>query len=235
MYAAVHATSDGQTTPARFALTASRHGYDGLVLRGSGEGWDRNRLEAIGERYDVDVVSGAQLTLAEPATAGGAISSMRPQIDVLCVAGASTSMNRYLVEQDPVDVLASPLTGDAEMPHTAAKAAKEHGVYVEIDLGPILRRRGGRRVAVIRETTRLFDVIDHFDVPYVVSANARSHLEVRAWRELCALGTTIGLGEDAIEVGLSAWGKIAARSRRASDDTFIEPAVRPTEHETDDR
>jgi ribonuclease P/MRP protein subunit RPP1 len=69
-------------------------------------------------------------------------------------------------------------------------------------------------------------------VPFVVSADAHSHLQLRAPRELYAVGETVGFDREMVETGLAAWGDIAARNRRRAE-TFIEPGVRIDDHEAD--
>jgi len=59
----------------------------------------------------------------------------------------------------------------------------------------------------------------------VVSADPGSHLQLRAPRELAAVGEAIGFTAEQIETGLAEWGRIAARNRERLSDTFVEPGV----------
>lgn len=235
MYEAVHVSPDGQTTPARYALTAARHGYEGVILLADSPEWDPDRLDRIAQRYDIDVRPGARLTFRDRGRIGGRLESIRSDVDVLWAGSESPDISRVLARQERVDVLGWPLTADEELSHTVATTAKEHGIFIALDLGPILRATAGRRVAALGELDRLYTVLDHFEVPYVVSVNPTSHLELRAPRELRAVGEAIGLSTEAIDRGLRGWGDIIERSRRARDDTFIEPGIRRGSNETNDR
>ena len=107
-----------------------------------------------------------------------------------------------------------------------AKAAARNDVRVEFDLGSVLRATGGSRVRAIRDLRLLRKLVRKYDVPFVVSATARSHLELRAPRELVAVGETVGFSRAEIERGLREWGAIAERTRTIRSESFIEPGVR---------
>jgi ribonuclease P/MRP protein subunit RPP1 len=115
-----------------------------------------------------------------------------------------------------------------------AKAARDNDVRIEVNLGPALRARGGGRVRHLEKLRRLKHLLDHYDAPYVVSANATSHLEVRAHRELAAVGEEIGLGAAWIRDGLEAWERLVDRNRRRLSESFIAPGVERGRYEEDD-
>jgi ribonuclease P/MRP protein subunit RPP1 len=141
MYEAVRAYPDGETTAARFARTAARYGYDGIVVRatgpaptgvthdagaeaggGDGEG-DRPDAEpnvpdgaptyaALREAYHVDVVDGVEVRADDPQGASGAVGNYRRDRTLVLVRGGTDALNRFAVEQDRVDVLTRPF-GDS--------------------------------------------------------------------------------------------------------------------------
>ena len=112
-----------------------------------------------------------------------------------------------------------------------AKAAARNDVRVEFDLGSVLRATGGSRVRAIRDLRLLRKLVRKYDVPFVVSATARSHLELRAPRELLAIGEVIGFSGEEIERGLREWRAIAERTREIRSESFIEPGVRRGRYE----
>jgi len=59
-----------------------------------------------------------------------------------------------------------------------------------------------------------------------VSADPRSHLGLRAPRELTGLGEAIGFDAEDIEAGLAEWGTLVERNRERESETYIEPGVR---------
>jgi ribonuclease P/MRP protein subunit RPP1 len=248
MYEAVHAHPDGEATVARHAATAARHGYDGIVVRsrdalpaaGDGRGSVSGRgatpaddTAALGEEYGVDVVDAVEIDASDPTSASGAVGNYRSDRTVVCVEGGDDAMNRFAVEQERVDVLVRPTAGGGDFNHVLAKAARDNGVHVEFDFGPALRATGGKRVRALADLRKLREIVAHYDAPYVVSANARSHLQVRAPRELVAVGEAVGFDAEAVREGLRAWGELVERNRERRSEGFIEPGVRLGKYEED--
>ncbi|WP_435064051.1 RNase P subunit p30 family protein [Halobaculum sp. EA56] len=231
-YEAAYAHPDGDATVGRLAQTARRHGYGGLVVRTREAEFDPADLR---DRYDVDVVPAVEVVADEPSSASGAVGNFRPDYPVVLVRGGTDTLNRFAVEQDRVDVLAAPLSGDGGVNHVLAKAAREHGTRVEFDLGPALRESGGSRVRALKGLRKLREIVGHYDAPYVVSARPASHLELRAPRELVALGEELGFEPAWIRAGLAEWGRLAARNRERLSAEFISPGVRVDGCEEDDR
>jgi ribonuclease P/MRP protein subunit RPP1 len=259
MYEAVHAYPDGEATVARHAATAAEHGYDGIVVRsrdaldpaakgssgavdgGGGSGGaarDESPVrdpDALAEEYGIDVVDAVEVDADGPTSASGAVGNYRSDRTVVSVAGGDDALNRFAVEQPRVDVLARPTVGGGDFNHVLAKAARDNQVHVEFDFGPALRETGGKRVRALADLRKLREIVDHYDAPYVVSANARSHLELRAPRELVAVGETVGFDAGAVREGLRAWGDLVERNRERRSEAFIQPGVRRGKYEEDGR
>lgn len=239
MYEAVHAHPHGDATAARFARTAARDGFDGVVIRTrGGDRTDRGigddpapRFDRIRETYDIDVVDGVEIVAEDRASAAGAIESSRSTHTVVLVRGGSESLNRFAVEQERVDVLTRPFAGDGDVNHVLAKAARDNNVRIEFDLSAALRLDGGQRVRTLQKLRKLREIVDHYETPFVVSANPASHLELRAPRELQAVGEAVGFDADAIESGLREWGTIARENRERANDSFVAPGVRRGRYE----
>jgi ribonuclease P/MRP protein subunit RPP1 len=245
MYEAVYAHSDGESTAARFAETADRHGYDGVIVRAVDADPDYERLR---ESLPIDLVDATEVVAPDPQHASGAVGNARTERTLVCVRGGSDALNRFAVEQPRVDVLTRPFVGgsgpdshdgsggdgDGDINHVLAKAAAENGVRIEVNLGPALRGRGGSRVRHLKKLRRLKRILDHYDTPYVVSATAGSHLQLRAPRELAAVGEEIGLGDEWIREGLDAWGDLVARNRKRLSESFIAPGVERGRYEETD-
>lgn len=231
MYEAVHAHPDGDSTAARLAATAARQGYDGVVVRADDARPDYERLRADA---DCDVVDAVEIVADSPDRASGAVGNFRPDRTVVVVRGGTNRMNRFAVEQDRVDVLSRPFAGEGDVNHVLAKAAERNGVRIEFDLGPVLRATGGHRVRHVDDLRKLKRILDHYGTPYVVSANPRSHLELRAPRELAAVGEEVGLGAEWVREGLAEWGRVAARNRERLSESFIAPGVERGRYEEDD-
>ena len=230
MYEAVHAHPDGRATVARLAKRAATYGYGGIVVRnhgGEAATYDRGRLV---ETYGIDLVPGIEIRVEEPGRASGLIGNYRSKRTIVCVHGGD--LNRFAVEQPQVDVLAHPME-DGDVNHVLAKTAAENGVHLEFNFGRVLRAEGGDRVQAIQGLRKLREMVTQYDAPYVVSADAGSHLALRAPRELLAVGETIGFDRGMIEAGLTAWREIAERNRDRQSDSVIEPGVRIESDEGD--
>ena len=241
MYEAVHAHPDGRATAARFAETADRDGYDGVVVRAVDADPDYDRLR---ESLSIDIVDATEVVAPDPQHASGAVGNARTERTLVCVRGGTDALNRFAVEQPRVDVLTRPFIGgrDAhdgpgnggDINHVLVKAARDNAVLIEVNLGPALRANGGQRVRHLDRLRRLKRLLDHYDAPYVVSVNAGSHLELRAPRELAAVGGEIGLGSEWTRSGLEAWGDRVARNRHRRSESFIAPGVERGQYEETD-
>lgn len=225
MYEAVHARPDGASTVARIAATASDCGFEGVVVRNHAGEFPDYDADAIETRYGVDVVDAVEIRAEDPSRAGGLLGSRRTERTVVLVHGGDPEINRFAVENEPVDVLAHPMAGEGDINHVLAEAAAEHGVALEVDLSGVLRTAGGQRARAIADLRKLRELIDHAGCPYVVSADPRSHLQMRAPRELIAVAEVVGFDSEAIETGLAAWGRIAKRNRERLDPDHVEPGV----------
>lgn len=225
VYEGVHARPDGDSTVARFALTAREYGYDGIVVRNHGDDPASYDPKGIRDRFDVDVVTAVEIRAEDPATASGFLGSHRESQTIVLIHGGTEAINRFAVEQAAVDVLAHPMAEEGDFNHVLAKEAVRNDVRIEFNLGTALRVQGGRRVQHLQQLRKLREIVEAYDVPYVVSADPHSHLALRAPRELVAVGETIGFTADQIEAGLAEWGQLAARNRHRLSDAFVEPGV----------
>lgn len=233
-YEAVHAHPDGDATVARMAVAASEYGFEGLVVRNHGDARADYDAEAVSETYGIDVVEGVEIRADDPSRASGYVGSHRESATIVAVHGGTNALNRFAVEQPSVDVLAHPMAGDGDVNHVVAKTAAENGVRIELSLRPVLRSEGGQRVQALRDLRKLWELVSEYDTPYVVSGDPRSHLQLRAPRELVALGDVLGIGADAVESGLAEWGELAERNRHRTSDAFVEPGVTLREDSTDE-
>ena len=231
MYEGVFARPDGTSTVARVAKTAARYGYEGVVVRNHSNVRSTFDADRIAETDGIDVVDGVEIRADDPQGASGSVGNFRNAHTIVAVHGGDGAINRFAVEQAKVDVLAHPMAGTGDVNHVLAKAAVENGVRLEFDFGPVLRGSGGSRVRAIQSLRKLREIVDYYDAPYVVSASPRSHLELRAPRELRALGEQLGFAGEWIEDGLREWGRLAERNRRVRSDSFIEPGVERGRHE----
>lgn len=225
MFEAVHAAPDGETTAARFAAAAAAYDFDGVVVRNHSESQTEYDTDAIREAYDVDVVDAIEIRADNPSQASGHVGNYRPKVTILAVHGSDVKLNRFAVESERVDVLAHPMAENGDFNHVLAKAAATNGVRVEFNFGPVLRTDGGQRVQALQDLRKLRELVEKYDVPFVVSADPTSHLQLRAPRELAAVGEAIGFTAEDVEAGLAEWQRLAERNRTRMSDEFVEPGI----------
>jgi ribonuclease P/MRP protein subunit RPP1 len=230
MYEAVTPHPEGDTTPSRYATTAARMGYAGVVVLASDGVTHDPPLGAVAEEAGIDVVDAV---VVDGDSVGSAVRRHRPDRTLVCVRGGDVARNRRAVEDDRVDVLLTPMTGDGDVNHVLADLAAQNGVRIAFDLGPALRATGGHRVQALRDLRKLREVVDDRDAPFVVSASARSHLQVRAPRDLAAVGAVVGFDAETIRTGLTEWGRLAERNRHRQSESFIMPGVERGKYEED--
>jgi len=233
VYEAVHAHPAGDSTVARLAATAASDGYDGVVVRNWRDAEPARDREAVVEETGVDVVAGVELSVEDRSQASGRIASVREDVTVLAARADSPDGNRFVAESERVDVLAAPMAGGGDVNHVVVKAARDHGVRVEFDVSRVLRASGGERVQALRGLRKLRELVEHYDVPFVVSGRPSSHLHLRAPRELVAVGEELGFSEAQVRAGLGEWTHLAARNRRLLSENFIAPGVERGEYEED--
>ncbi|ELY62120.1 RNase P subunit p30 family protein [Natronolimnohabitans innermongolicus] len=225
MYEAVRAQPDGKSSVAEFVERAADYGFDGVVVRNHHDSRADYDADALSAEYGIDVVAGLEVHAEDQQTASGSVGNYRTTETILAIHGGTPALNRFAVETDKVDVLAHPMADGGDVNHVIVKAAADNGVRLEFDLSGVLRLSGGRRVRAIQSLRKLWEIVDHYDAPYVVSAEPTSHLEVRAPRELKAVGEQLGLSREFVEDGLVEWGRLAERNRRIQSESFIEPGV----------
>lgn len=231
-YEAVLAHPEGESTASRYAVAGREYGFGGVVIRTREAEFDPAELA---NSTGLDVVPAVEVVADDPPAASGSVGNFRPDFPLVLVRGGTKALNRFAVEQDRVDVLARPMEGDGDVNHVLAKAAREHGTRVEFDFGPVLRESGGARVRALKGLRKLREMVVQYDTPFVVSARPRSHLELRAPRELVAVGEEIGFTAEQVREGLAEWGRLAERNRDRLSGEFISPGVERGRYEADDR
>jgi ribonuclease P/MRP protein subunit RPP1 len=222
VYEAVTAHPEGKATLSRFAETAARYGYDGIVRRAGTTGAS---LETVRTDVDIDVVDAVEIDTMDPSVLAGTLGTERERRTLVIVSGGNDRINRQAVEDPRVDVLSKPMQAGGDVNHVLAASAARNGVRLEFDFGPVLRQTGGRRVRALSKLRKLRELVDDAGAPFVVSGSPMSHLHLRAPRELRAVGEVVGFDSTTVEQGLEEWGELATRNRHRASDHVVEPGV----------
>lgn len=226
MFEAVRVGPESRSTPARFAATAARFGFDGVVLRSPAGADERTGLDGIRETYGVQVVPGIEIRTDDPAKCSGYIGTYRPRTPVLIVTGGSREINRFAADQPRVDVLSARRWDPTSIDHVLARTAADNDVRLEVNLHPVLRQTGGDRVRAIGVLRKLVDLVTAYDAPYVVTGDPSSHLGIRGSGELAALGTVVGADGGWIEAGLAEWCRLVKTNQDRLDGSIAAAGVR---------
>jgi ribonuclease P/MRP protein subunit RPP1 len=226
MYEAAVARPAGPSTVARLAATAADYGYEGLVIVNPPDAPAEYDAAAVSDAFGIDVVDGVELRPDDPAQASGAVGHHRPETTVMGLRGGDSALNAYAVRQERVDVVTTPTADATDIDHVLVRAAADHGVRLAVDLGPVLRESGPARSTALARLRQLRELLADAGAPYVVTASATSHLELRAPRDLAAVAAVAGFERDALEAGLDEWAHLAERNRERLSDDYVGPGVR---------
>ncbi len=191
MYEFVHAAPETCATPSRVAYTAARAGYDAVILRNHS---DADEAEVPDETH-VPVYEGVEVRANN---VEGLHEEVRryEDADIVAVHGGDEAINRAAIDAG-VDLIAHPSRGRGRsFDHVLARKAADEGVAVELSLASVLRSSGGERVGAIRDIHELLMLSRKYGTPFVVSADPRDHLELRAPRELRAVARLVGVEDD---------------------------------------
>jgi ribonuclease P/MRP protein subunit RPP1 len=228
VYDAVVPYPIGSSTLSRYARTATRYGYDGVISLTRYDGTDRDhersRPEIDRDGLAGDAVDGALLDATDRERASVALDRSRVDHTIVVCRAASTSLQRFAAESRRIDVMSVPIEGD-HLEHGVAKAAAEHGVRVAVDLEPVIHDRGGDRVRAIATLQRRKRYLEDVGADHVVTASPVDHLELRAPRDLAAIGASVELGGEWTREGLSEWTALVERNRERQAEDFVEPGV----------
>lgn len=199
-------------TVREFTTVARRLGYSGIAITNP----DAVKQQiSCGTICGLEVLSGVEIRTDNPSKLHGMISKYRGKVDVIAVSGGIESINRAAVENPGVDVLVNLSIGqDNGFNQVLAKEASENHVAISFDLGILVHSRGGSRVQALANNRKNLKLVRKYDVPFILTSNARSCFDLRAPRELAALATLFGMSAEEAMSGLTATPlSIIARNR----------------------
>ncbi|MDM7912054.1 MAG: RNase P subunit p30 family protein, partial [Methanotrichaceae archaeon] len=97
----------------------------------------------------------------------------------------------------------------------AARAAEQNQVAIGFDLSPLIRLRGSYRTRWLDIQRRNIELVRKFDLSMIITANARSHLDLRSPRDLMALAEVTGFEPSEARDALKLPGKLLALNKRS--------------------
>jgi ribonuclease P/MRP protein subunit RPP1 len=213
-YECLKALPEGSDSASRLALAARRLGYQGIIVCNA-EPEKIFRPYAASRVTGIDVAFGAEVTAANSRVLKSRISSLRSHFPYILVNGCSDEMIRAACENPSVDVLMHMDERRRPLGIAAAKAAEQNQVAVGFDLSPLIRLRGSYRARWLDIQRRNIELVRKFDLSVIITANARSHMDLRSPRDLMALAEVAGFEPSEARAALELPGKLLALNKRS--------------------
>jgi len=210
----IHAFPEGSDSPSRLALAARRLGYSGIVISNH-SGYELLFLpEAVQRVKGIDVAWGTEVVSKDQRALIGKTSALRRSYEVVAVHGGFEAINRAACENPNVDILLHPEAGRSSLTIAMARSAKLNQVAIGFDLSPMIRLRGGPRTRWLELVARNLAMARKFRLPMVISADVRSHLDLRSPRDLMALAELAGMEDKEALAALRYPGEVVSLNRR---------------------
>lgn len=212
-YECTKAYPEGSASASRLALTAKRLGYEGIIICNA-EPSKVFRLKAADSIKGIKVILGAEVTAANPRALKGSISALRARYPFLMVYGGTEELVRSACEDPNVDVLLCPHDARRSMSIAAARAALKNQVAIGFDLSPLALLRGSSRAHWLEAAGRNLQMARKFELSTIITTRARSHLDLKAPRDLLALAEVVGFEPEEAQAALMWPGRLIELNRR---------------------
>lgn len=219
-YECLRAFPEGADSASRLAMAARRLGFQGIIVCNA-EPDKIIRPNAASLVRGIDMVIGARVTADNPRILKSRVSSLRNRYPFIAVVGVSDETIRAACEDPNVDVLIHADEARRPLGIAAAKAAEQNQVAIGFDLSPLIRLRGSSRARWLDIQRRSIELARKFDLSMMITANARSRLDLRSPRDLMALAGVAGLEPSEADEALKLPKRLLALNRRA----WVTPGV----------
>ncbi|WP_407355907.1 ribonuclease P protein component 3 [Methanolobus sp. WCC5] len=215
----VYSLPEGKNTVEEMAVLASRFGYAGIAITNPFDSFDSTKGTVF---QGIELFSAVEINVDNASRLHGLVGKYRNLADVIVVRGGNENINRAAVENPNVDVLANfGSMKDNGLNHILARSANDNDVAISFDLAELIGQRGGRRVRALSNFRKDLELARKYDVPFILTANARSVFDLRAPRELIALAGLFGMTREEALKGISSTPKrIISKNRHSSDHVF---------------
>lgn len=188
----LHSLPEGADSPSRLAMAARRLGYEGIIICNH-TGFERFfRPDAVREVKGIKVAYGIEVVANNPRSIHSRVAAARMRFPFVAVHGGSEETNRAACENPEVDVLFHPDEGRKFLGIPAAKAAQMNQVAIGFDLRPLIHLRGSSRSRWLEVVRRNLNLTRKFELSMTITTGSRSHMDLRAPKELRALAHIAG-------------------------------------------
>ncbi|MBC7079274.1 MAG: hypothetical protein H5T42_02195 [Methanothrix sp.] len=223
----VHVMPQGSSSPSRMALVARRLGFSGIIVMSINGSGDLQWLEAAQRIGGITVSSGVEVVSKDPRSLKGRISSLRDRYHFLAVHATSEPLFREAFADPRVDLV---VNSGFRLTVPPARSAKRNQVALAIDLQPMIRLRGISRSRWLDLQRYNVRVARKFGIKMMLTVSPRSHLDLRAPRDMIAMAQILGISREEALEALRLPGRILDMNRRR----WASPGVEVLEAHTDD-
>jgi ribonuclease P/MRP protein subunit RPP1 len=207
-YECLRAYPEGSSSASRMALKAKSLGYRGIVICNA-EPCSLFRPEAAERVRGIQVAIGTEVMAKDARSFRSRIASLRARYPLLLVRAQTEEMVRLTAEDPDVDILIPP-------------SARLNQVAMGFDLGPFFSLSGRHRSRWLEGVGRNLLVARKFDLSLMLTAGARSHLDLRSPRDIIALAEVMGFEHQEACRALSLAGRLLDLNRRCWPSPGVE-------------
>ena len=184
----------GDSSVRRMALEAKELGFDSIVAADT----------PSGEFSGIDVLSGILIQQTAVRDIPSRIKRERNHQAVVSVQAGNNGFNRAVISLKGIHIIRGILSADkTAFDHVAAKMAADNRVAIDLDMSPLISRRGITRQRAMQRYRDILVLERRFEFPLTISSHAHSILEMRAVREIVGICSFIDMEITDIEKAFS--------------------------------
>ena len=209
----LNAFPEGSASASRMALTAKGLGYQGIIICNQ----EPNKIfmpHAIEMIKGIEVAIGVEVTASGSKALKSRISALRARYPFLVVRAGTEETIRVASEDPNVDLLMHPCDVRRSLAIATARAARLNQICIGFDLSPLVILRGSSRSRWLEGVRRNLQLVRKFELHPVITASAKSHLDLHSPRDLVAMAQVAGFEPDEAEEALRRPGILLSLNRR---------------------
>ena len=209
----LNAFPEGAASASRMALTAKGLGYQGIIICNQ----EPNKIfmpHAIEMIKGIEVAIGVEVTASGSKALKSRISALRARYPFLVVRAGTEETIRVASEDPNVDLLMHPCDVRRSLAISTARAARLNQICIGFDLSPLVILRGSSRSRWLEAVRRNLQLVRKFELHPVITASAKSHLDLHSPRDLVAMAQVAGFEPDEAKEALRRPGILLSLNRR---------------------
>jgi len=209
----LNAFPEGAASASRMALTAKGLGYQGIIICNQ----EPNKIfmpHAIEMIKGIEVAIGVEVTASGSKALKSRISALRARYPFLVVRAGTEETIRVASEDPNVDLLMHPCDVRRSLAIATARAARLNQICIGFDLSPLVILRGSSRSRWLEGVRRNLQLVRKFELHPVITASAKSHLDLHSPRDLVAMAQVAGFEPDEAKEALRRPGILLSLNRR---------------------